>query len=49
MTDVQTIALVAVAAPLTVVVLTGLVRGYHVKFRMYRPNRKDRRHGPPDA
>lgn len=41
MSDTEKLVLVALALPLVVVALAAMVRGYHVKFKMYRPGKDD--------
>jgi len=40
-TDVEALVLAAVLVPLVVVAVAAMVRGYHVKFKMYRPRKDD--------
>jgi hypothetical protein len=39
--DVEALVLAAMLVPLVVLAIAAMVRGYHVKFKMYRPRKDD--------
>jgi hypothetical protein len=39
--DIEAVVLAAVLVPLVVLGIAAMVRGYHVKFMMYRPGKDD--------
>jgi hypothetical protein len=39
--DVEALVLAAMLVPAVVLAIAAMVRGYHVKFKMYRPGKDD--------